>query len=91
MLVVRRVDAAPSPGRCCRGRRRHAVRRAVASSAPARTTSCTAGDLFPEGRLDQDLQQVDLRDRNSWRLTLAEVSSVELLETSWSTPWRRSC
>ena len=37
-------------------------------------------DLFPEGRLDQDLQQVDLRDRNSWRLTLAEVPSVELLE-----------
>jgi NAD(P)-dependent dehydrogenase (short-subunit alcohol dehydrogenase family) len=37
--------------------------------------------LFPAGRLDQDLQQVDLRDRNSWRLTLAEVSSVELLET----------
>ncbi len=36
--------------------------------------------LFPEGRLDQDLQQVDLRDRNSWRLTLAEVSSVELFE-----------
>ena len=38
-------------------------------------------DLFPEGRLDQDLQQVDLRDRNSWRLLLHEVSSVELLET----------
>ena len=37
-------------------------------------------DLFPEGRLDQDLQQVDLRDRNSWRLMLAEVPSVELLE-----------
>ncbi len=37
-------------------------------------------DLFPEGRLDQDLQQVDLRERNSWRLMLAEVSSVELLE-----------
>jgi NAD(P)-dependent dehydrogenase (short-subunit alcohol dehydrogenase family) len=37
-------------------------------------------ELFPEGRLDQDLQQVDLRDRNSWRLLLAEVSSVELLE-----------
>jgi NAD(P)-dependent dehydrogenase (short-subunit alcohol dehydrogenase family) len=35
---------------------------------------------FPEGRLDQDLQQVDLRDRNSWRLLLHEVSSVELLE-----------
>ncbi len=38
------------------------------------------GHLFPEGRLDQDLQQVDLRGRNSWRMTLAEVSSVELLE-----------
>jgi NAD(P)-dependent dehydrogenase (short-subunit alcohol dehydrogenase family) len=38
------------------------------------------GDLFPQGRLDQDLQQVDLRDRNSWRLLLAEVSAVELLE-----------
>jgi NAD(P)-dependent dehydrogenase (short-subunit alcohol dehydrogenase family) len=38
------------------------------------------GHLFPRGRLDQDLQQVDLRGRNSWRLMLAEVSSVELLE-----------
>jgi NAD(P)-dependent dehydrogenase (short-subunit alcohol dehydrogenase family) len=37
-------------------------------------------DLFPEGQLDGDLQQVDLRDRNSWRLLLAEVPSVELLE-----------
>jgi len=37
--------------------------------------------LFPAGQLDQDLQQVDLRDRNSWRLLLHEVSSVELLET----------
>jgi NAD(P)-dependent dehydrogenase (short-subunit alcohol dehydrogenase family) len=36
--------------------------------------------LFPRGRLDQDLQQVDLRGRNSWRLMMAEVSSVELLE-----------
>ena len=37
-------------------------------------------DLFPEGRLDQDLQQVDLRERNSWRLMLADVPAVELLE-----------
>ncbi len=37
--------------------------------------------LFPEGRLDQDLQQVDLRGRNSWRLLMDEVPSVELLET----------
>jgi NAD(P)-dependent dehydrogenase (short-subunit alcohol dehydrogenase family) len=39
------------------------------------------GDLFPEGRLDQDLQQVDLRERNSWRLLLSEVPTIELLET----------
>lgn len=39
------------------------------------------GDLFPSGRLDKDMQQIDLRDRNSWRLLLHEVSSVELLET----------
>ncbi len=39
------------------------------------------GELFPEGRLDQDLQQIDLRERNSWRLLLDEVSTVELLET----------
>ena len=38
-------------------------------------------DLFPEGHLDKDQQQVDLRGRNSWRLLLHEVSSVELLET----------
>ncbi len=37
-------------------------------------------DLFPEGVLDQDRQQVDLRGRNSWRLLMAEVPSVELLE-----------
>ncbi len=37
-------------------------------------------DLFPEGRLDQDLQQVDLRGHNSWRMLLAEVPTVELLE-----------
>ena len=36
--------------------------------------------LFPEGQLDQDLQQVDLRERNSWRLLMHEVPAVELLE-----------
>jgi NAD(P)-dependent dehydrogenase (short-subunit alcohol dehydrogenase family) len=36
--------------------------------------------LFPAGQLDQDRQQVDLRGVNSWRLGLAEVSTVELLE-----------
>ena len=41
----------------------------------------TVDSLFPAGQLDQDLQQVDLRGRNSWRLQLHEVSAVELLET----------
>ena len=37
-------------------------------------------DLFPERRLDADLQQVDLRTWNTWRMTLAEVPTPELLE-----------
>ncbi len=36
--------------------------------------------LFPEGKLDQDLQQVDLREHNSWRMRMHEVPAVELLE-----------
>ena len=38
------------------------------------------GHLYPSGRLDADLQQVDLRDFNSLRMTLAEVPTAELLE-----------
>src|SRR5690606_17651335 len=38
------------------------------------------GAIFPADQLDADLQQVDRRLRNSWRLTLAEVPTVELLE-----------
>lgn len=37
-------------------------------------------ELFPSGEYDQDWQQVDLREKNSWRLKLAEVSTIELLE-----------
>ncbi len=57
------------------------TRAAELSQAALLPEDATAPSLFPEGRLDQDRQQVDLRGRNSWRLTLAEVSSVELLET----------
>ena len=35
---------------------------------------------FPEHRYDEDLQQVDLRETNSWRLRLHEVETPELLE-----------
>ena len=37
-------------------------------------------EIFPHGVLDQDLQQVDLRAHNSWRLPLHEVPTHELLE-----------
>ncbi|NJN28313.1 MAG: SDR family oxidoreductase [Cyclobacteriaceae bacterium] len=37
-------------------------------------------EVFPSGRLDVDLQQVDLRTVNSWRLKLGEVPTPELLE-----------
>jgi NAD(P)-dependent dehydrogenase (short-subunit alcohol dehydrogenase family) len=40
----------------------------------------TGKDIFPEGKLDCDLQQVDLRTMNTWRMTLAEVPTPELLE-----------
>jgi NAD(P)-dependent dehydrogenase (short-subunit alcohol dehydrogenase family) len=38
--------------------------------------------LFPVGRLDADLQQVDLRPHNSWRMQAAEVPTPELLEVT---------
>ena len=36
--------------------------------------------LFPSGRVDADLQQVDLREVNSWRLPLGDVPTAEMLE-----------
>ncbi|PCJ58176.1 MAG: oxidoreductase [Planctomycetota bacterium] len=37
-------------------------------------------NIFPAGKLDADLQQVDLRTTNSWRLRLGEISTAEMLE-----------
>ncbi|MEP6299824.1 MAG: SDR family oxidoreductase, partial [Ilumatobacter sp.] len=52
------------------------------SQAVLLSDDAMSGDtLFPTGQLDQDLQQIDRRGRNSWRLQLHEVSSVELIET----------
>ena len=42
--------------------------------------SIVAGELFPKGKLDVDLQQVDLRKTNSWRLKLGEIETPEMLE-----------
>jgi NAD(P)-dependent dehydrogenase (short-subunit alcohol dehydrogenase family) len=35
---------------------------------------------LPKGKLDVDLQQVDLRKVNSWRLKLGEIATTEMLE-----------
>ncbi len=40
----------------------------------------TVTEHFPAGKLDCDLQQVDLRGVNSWRLKLADVPTAEMLE-----------
>ncbi len=37
-------------------------------------------EVFPSGKLDADLQQVDLRKTNSWRLKLGEIHTNEMLE-----------
>ncbi len=65
-----------------------AVARAVGLQDPAALSQLTlleedlerSTHIFPEGALDADLQQVDLRARNSWRLPMADVHAVELLE-----------
>ncbi|MDD5129456.1 MAG: SDR family NAD(P)-dependent oxidoreductase [Candidatus Omnitrophica bacterium] len=39
-----------------------------------------AEKVFPQGKLDADLQQVDLRQTNSWRLCLGQVPTAEMIE-----------
>ena len=58
------------------------ITRAAELSQLALAPGDTDGDngIFPSGQFDQDRQQIDLRDINSWRLRLAEVPTVELLE-----------
>ena len=43
-------------------------------------TSLPVEKIFPKGELDADLQQVDLRDTNSWRLKLGEIDTAEMFE-----------
>ena len=90
------AEALPAPARRLLGhyeewRGAHPVRRrpvlaGIASAAELSQVPLlpdehdVAAQLFPEGRLDGDGQQVDLRERNSWRMLMADVPSVELLE-----------
>jgi NAD(P)-dependent dehydrogenase (short-subunit alcohol dehydrogenase family) len=43
-------------------------------------TALVSQEVFPEGKLDADLQQVDLRKTNSWRLKLGEIETTEMIE-----------
>ena len=42
--------------------------------------SLSTKEVFPEGEFDADLQQVDLRKTNSWRLKLGEIETPEMIE-----------
>ncbi|AZQ65316.1 SDR family oxidoreductase [Flammeovirga pectinis] len=42
--------------------------------------SIATKEVFPEGKLDADLQQVDLRTTNSWRLRIGEIETPEMVE-----------
>ena len=58
------------------------IRSSALLSQIARTYDDATNDaeLFPVGRMDADLQQVDLRSVKSWRQKLADVASPEMLE-----------
>ena len=54
---------------------------ALLSQLPSVYDDATGGaHLFPPGRADADLQQIDLRTVNSWRLPLSAVPTAEMLE-----------
>lgn len=54
---------------------------AVLSQIPyAYDHALKTAEVFPEGQLDVDLQQVDLRTTNSWRLRLGEIETSEMFE-----------
>ncbi|MBI2373020.1 MAG: SDR family oxidoreductase [Deltaproteobacteria bacterium] len=64
---------------------RHHLARAGGAPSHSAALATAPGELedsriFPAGQLDADLQQLDLRALNSWRLTLSEVPTIELLE-----------
>ena len=54
---------------------------ALLSQVPCAYDDATRdAEIFPAGKADADLQQIDLRENNSWRLKLADVPSPEMLE-----------
>ena len=86
LLPVLRSDEALRAEHAGRHTAAGLTRSALLSQAPSEADLLLAGagpealEIFPKGVLDQDLQQVDLRTTNSWRLALHEVPTLELLE-----------
>ncbi len=87
MLAAERAaaDTLPPPARALLGNY-HPSAAGIASAAELSQVPLlpdehdVAAHLFPQGHLDGDGQQMDLRERNSWRMLMADVPSVELLE-----------
>ena len=76
-----RTDAPESTGASPVLRRQLVGGAAELSQVPLLPEDLDSGvHLFPEGSLDADLQQLDRRTTNSWRLLAHEVPAVELLE-----------
>ncbi|ABS25830.1 SDR family NAD(P)-dependent oxidoreductase [Anaeromyxobacter sp. Fw109-5] len=74
------LKAALADHRTAAGVTRAALLSQATSEADLLLPGRSALELFPRGVLDADLQQVDLRAHNSWRLALHEVPTLELLE-----------
>ncbi len=53
---------------------------AALSQIPYQCDEEPTQELFPQGKLDADLQQVDYRKMNSWRMTLGDVPTAEMIE-----------
>jgi NAD(P)-dependent dehydrogenase (short-subunit alcohol dehydrogenase family) len=86
---VRRLLGEPRPDETLTGRTAQAANGSIAGQSIAAQLSqvrlldeefAVRSGIFPTGQLDEDLQQVDLRDRNSWRMLLADVPTVEMIE-----------
>ena len=75
------VQVSDAPAKTGAGRAIGMMKAAELSQVPLLPEELAAQNhAFPAGRLDQELQQVDLRTHNSWRMLLADVPAVELLE-----------
>jgi len=54
---------------------------AILSQVPySHDASLSVEEVFPKGELDADMQQIDLRKTNSWRLTLGQIDTSEMME-----------